>query len=537
MASNRGPGAVQPPGVGYNPDRDAYQREKEGSSFGWAEQPSSNSAPAGGGGFASWGKAAGGGVAAGSRDPPSNQFRPQSYSTSSTGAFGGTGGTAISDGSYERNLIAELCPPGGMKAEPPQDKLEQFARSVPKLNADLVCPVLLDSLEDGTPWIVKAKALCVIDRTIRATSQMEPNPYADFFHACAEEIQPLTLHARAAIRDPAKRVMNGLGLEIAAVNGHDPAPPKSAAPAPPAVEADLLDFGGILPPAEPVAPPPAAAPPAPAAPSKFGGGGSLFGGLTVQDRAPTESATSQPSSFAVAPNPPADELNLLGGYAPASSESQAPTPAATSIAAPVAPTDLFGNMSVKENVAVEDAIVTNAPAALSTGSGFSFMNNGATSVATASVEEAREQPATSVTPPKQDSFDPLLNLDWSDANAKQNQMQAIAAQHSTMMMQQKQAQMRQMTMPQHAAGMSMPNTMTPAIAPGAVAGTYVSVNSPSKGNVMRAHSMKQIPILGQSPQHQNSANAFSFLRDDMAEKKKKQEHSFDFIKDAMKTKN
>ena len=61
---------------------------------------------------------------------------------------GPTGG-AVSDGSYEKNLIQELCPPGGRKAEPPSDKLAAFTQAIPSLNPDLVCPALLDALEDG----------------------------------------------------------------------------------------------------------------------------------------------------------------------------------------------------------------------------------------------------------------------------------------------------------------------------------------------------------------------------------------------------
>jgi len=509
MASNRGPNAIQAPGMGYNPDKDAYMREKDTSSFGWAQNPSTNSTPVRGGIGGSWGSA-GGGVAAAARETPSNHIRPQTYSTPAS--FGGSGGTAVSDGSYERGLIAELCPPGGMKAEPPADKLEQFVRSAPSLNADLVCPVLLDNLEDGTPWIVKAKALCVIEHTIRATGHLEPNPYADFFHACAEEIQPLCSHARAAIREPAKRVMKELGLEYgdttpveAAFQEELPTP----MPAQPAYEADLLDFGGAP---MPVAPAPAAAPPAPESiptnPVSVNGG-SLFGGLTVQ----------QPTAAKSAVDAFIQEPNLLGGFSPANSEVE---PVTASVSTETA--DLFGNMSIKENIPASSAVAGSAP---SGGSAFSFIKESAVAPA----PSATEHP----TPPKPESFDPLLSLDWSGQQSSANKMQAIAAEHQKIMMlqqQQQQLHLRQAMMQQQVPGMIGMNP-TPI---GAVNGTYMTVTSPSKGNVMRAHNMKQIPILGQNPQQSNPAMAFSFLRDDVAEKKKQQEHSFDFIKDAMKTK-
>ena len=118
----------------------------------------------------------------------------------------------------------------------------------------------MDSLEDGSPWIARAKALCVIEKTLQAT--MEPNPYADFFHACASEIEPLTSHSRAAIRDPARRIWKELGFELHYDNADTSVASGTSSYAPqvtaasvattttinavlvPAPEADLLDFGG-----------------------------------------------------------------------------------------------------------------------------------------------------------------------------------------------------------------------------------------------------------------------------------------------------
>ena len=68
-----------------------------------------------------------------------------------------------SDGSYEKNLVLELCPLGGVKPVPVPDKLAAFAHSVSNLNSELICPVLLDILEDGQPWVIHAKALCVME--------------------------------------------------------------------------------------------------------------------------------------------------------------------------------------------------------------------------------------------------------------------------------------------------------------------------------------------------------------------------------------
>jgi hypothetical protein len=228
-----------------------------------------------------------------------------------------------------------------MRAEPPQEKLEAFKRAVPSLDADLVCPALLDALEDGQPWIIKAKALCVIEACIKVGESSEDghNAYADFFHACGAEIEPLASHPRSAIKEPAKRVVKALGIELTSSWSQtkpDPALPVAApAPAsvpsvPPPEPPNLLDFGDPTPVAPTVAPPPApAAPPttvAPPAPTTSQN--SLFGGLTIQ----------QSSAPAAAPVAPVGFDSIL---------NQSPAPVAPP-PAPAAGGNLFGDLGVKE---------------------------------------------------------------------------------------------------------------------------------------------------------------------------------------------
>lgn len=64
-----------------------------------------------------------------------------------------------SDGSYERSIIADLCPASGLYAVPDDGKLANFRGIVSGLNVDFVSPPLLDLLESDL-WQVKVRAIC-----------------------------------------------------------------------------------------------------------------------------------------------------------------------------------------------------------------------------------------------------------------------------------------------------------------------------------------------------------------------------------------
>ena len=430
----------------------------------------------------------------------------------------GTAGASASDGSYERNLVMELCPPGGMKAEPPLEKLVAFLRAIPSLDADLVCPVLLDCLEDGQPWIIKAKALCVIEKTIVTAEEQRLDAYSAFFHACAEEIQPLAVHNRSAIHNPARRVLKALGLDAAYGTAGGAAPPvraqKAAAAAPVVAEApNLLDFDE---PAAAAAPAPASAAPvpdmlggdvpaaaaAPAAPAPApAAGGDMFGGLTTKDK-----AVPAPAAVASAP-----AVANGGG-------------------------DLFGDMQVKPSTSTETPVENGTAAPASGGSAFGFMNATANGSAPAPAPEAPTAAATPAPPapapaapaaaapkPGDAGFDPLLSLSApteptaeekvAKTQAQIAQMQAMQYQQQMMMMQQQMAQM-QMAM----AGGGVPQSPRPATH--AAAGASAGVNA----NVMSAHSS-------------TATTGFSFLDNASGaaqEAQKKKNAAFDFVMDDMK---
>lgn len=441
MASNRGPAAVAPP-PNYNQDSAYYKSRDSGNAYAWAQK----GAPGAGGVGGSWASAS---VASQAREPYHHQETPSitinQGITSGMPNIGG-GGTAVADGSYEKQLILELCPPGGMKAEPPPDKLNQFARSVANLNPDLVCPVLLDCLEEGQPWIIRAKALCVIEACMKhgqkpgATS----NAYTDFFHACSGEIAPLSNHSRVQIRDPAKRVLGLMGVATP-VSGVAP-PPTTAppAPAPSAPVQNLLDFDDETPAPAPLT-------------EETTGGPSLFGGLSVAGH--NTAAAAPPAAAPSAPPPPPASGNLLGDWLsdPATEVSQpsagslfgdmmvketpAPTTATAAAPQPTQVSSMFDSLSLKS----EDT--TTPVGQVASGSAFGFINE------SISIDSHSEKKIDAVPVPR-DSFDPLKNMTPTThqkmMQVSPEQMQAMLYQQ---MMMQQQMQMAQMMALQQQRGM------------------------------------------------------------------------------------
>jgi hypothetical protein len=273
MASNRGPNAISP----------EYQHQNGPSSYSGGGGGTSSHAGVPGG---SWSNAG------------HSSLTPSVTINSVPGPTSGSGGVAVSDGTYEKNLVLELCPPGGMKPVPPPDKLASFARTCASLNADLVCPVLLDCLEEGQPWVIRAKALCAMETAIaNGTGPSGMNPYRDFFFACHEEVAPLTSHPRSAIHEPAKRVLELLGVDASsAPSGH------VAAAAPVVAAPNLLDFDDEPASTQPPLPPPTEAPPPP--PSN---GNNMFGGMQVKSTAASTKVAAPP----VAAPPASAAPNLL----------------------------------------------------------------------------------------------------------------------------------------------------------------------------------------------------------------------------------
>jgi len=391
MASNRGPNAIgssanaiptssttqHQQNSEYYKTRDAHQQG--GQAFSWAASGGAAAAasgppaaPSGVGG--SWATAPVApppqqqppahhhmSVASAALQPPVSAVQPNNYTGGNSYGVGvGVAASSAGGGDYERNLILDLCPPGGMKAEPPQDKLDEFARAIPSLNPDVVCPALLDALEEGNPWIMRAKALCVIETVLKVEAERngEVQAYSDFFHACSGEIEPLVNHARASVKGPAKRVLALLGIDEVPMNGSDNTAVAAQDPVTaPAV--NLLDFD------EPVASPatelPAAAPLPPSAvnassvTATASTGSSLFSGLnTKAASAPVVAASSVQAPPSAAPAipvaaAPQQQDDLLGGMGSGSTATRTSA-------------DLFSNVAVKSTDAKVESTTANGAA-------------------------------------------------------------------------------------------------------------------------------------------------------------------------------
>lgn len=215
----------------------------------------------------------------------------------------------------------------------------------------------------------------------------------------------------------------------------------------------------------------------------------MFGGLQVKAGAAAPAA--------VVPAKPPTSGNLLDGLTINQPAAAAPPTA-------VEPTDMFASMTIKakeSNGEEEKKSASKDGDDLTTmvapgGSAFGFMNESAPAAATTPVA-ATATPAT---------FDPMLsgfspNTAKAMMSVSQEQMQAMAYQQMLMQQQAMQMQQMQMAMAMQNGGMPRAGMMPTGVGPG----------------VMGPHAGK-------------TSAGFSFL-DKPA---KKEDHSFDFVQDAMK---
>jgi hypothetical protein len=504
MASNRGPGAVT----------SEYDRG--------SQQYGGNAASVRSGGVGgSWGAAS----TLQSHSTPSITINSIPGASSSSGG----GGSAVSDGTYERNLVLELCPAGGMKPVPPPDKLATFSRACSTLNSDLICPVLLDCLEEGQPWIIRAKALCVMETCISSGTRLSDgiNPYRDFFHACQDEIVPLVSHARAAIRDPARRVLLLLGIAFdssATMTANTAAPPHQQA-----VEApNLLDFDddpqpvAPAPPRMPPPPPPIEASPLPqttptAAPVTSN---NMFGGMQIKTATPAVTAVSvAPTMSLLDFETPvsASSVPAISDYASATDflgEISSKSPSNSNGVTPA--TTMFDQLNLNGTTNDTSDSLKSLPSPSNGGSAFGFINAGVdTTVSNTPVKPVFDPLKTGTTPNSAGQQKKTMQL-------SAEQMQAMAFQQ---MMMQQQYQQMQMAAMQQGAGFSAAGMVVPMHPPLGGGNASNPVMNQQMAMNMRFSAGGAAP--GGVP------GGFSFMNNNAPKPAQKDDKKFDFVKDAM----
>lgn len=186
-------------------------------------------------------------------------------------------GSAVTDGSYERKLVEELCTPQGMRPEPPKDKLTRFANACQTLDATVVGPILLGKLSDKN-WKVVMKALYTIQEVLATPNT---DGFLAYFSQNTEELQmlgnyphPMVKKLAATVFDTLTRIQSGeQAEETQEPSGFAPAPAAPVAAAQPAGDFDF--FTTPIPAPAASAPAPAPAAPAPADPFAFNAAGSL----------------------------------------------------------------------------------------------------------------------------------------------------------------------------------------------------------------------------------------------------------------------
>lgn len=152
----------------------------------------------------------------------------------------GRAGSAASDGVYEQNLVAALCEPGGMKAVPPEDKLEGFLSAASTLSPELIGSNLIGFINSDA-WQSRAKALVVISSLVK-------RPGCSLHHNWwvangVEDIQILAqTDTKATVKTQAIRSLRTLGVSVTASTPSASHPPTAVATPP--GNSSLLVFDG-----------------------------------------------------------------------------------------------------------------------------------------------------------------------------------------------------------------------------------------------------------------------------------------------------
>ncbi|KDO34735.1 hypothetical protein SPRG_00797 [Saprolegnia parasitica CBS 223.65] len=151
---------------------------------------------------------------------------------------GVTMGSSDKSGDYERTLIDDLCPPGGLARAPPSENLKRFVDLAKTLDIHTIGELLLDKLEDNS-WMVRLKGLCVWEALLDAPGCSH---YGDWLEENLELVQHLTQDRKSHVAIKAKQVLTLLGIDVGDLPAAAPKPSPARAPRASA-EVDILGLG------------------------------------------------------------------------------------------------------------------------------------------------------------------------------------------------------------------------------------------------------------------------------------------------------
>eukprot|EP01040_Poterioochromonas_malhamensis_P007344 gene7344-7925_t len=309
----------------------------------------------------------------------------------------GTGrvGGAASDGGYERALLEALCEPGGLKAIPPEGKLQDFLVTALNLSPDLVGNVLLDLL-NADSWQTRVKALIVIGNLVQTR---DCGAHKDWWRANHEDVRALCNDSKAGVRNQASKtykIITGTVVNVstseeaitetppvsAKINGNatvnvisSPQPPVTAntVSAPPTAGLDLFSGLAVSSSAQPS--------PTPAAPVSILQTFETSSNPQVPPPAPLSSSSTAisnsfdflnddlpPPSQPAPPAPPANDNMFSGMNLGGVTNSPAPVPSTSNKSI----IDDFAGLSVGPAPVPSHSPMNNNGGG---GGGFSFINN------------------------------------------------------------------------------------------------------------------------------------------------------------------
>jgi len=155
-----------------------------------------------------------GGVWGNSAPSPASDPRSPRMSGGTQEIKAGPVGAAVSDGSYEKSLLIELCGSHGVRLVPSKEKLKSFCSACETLDPEVIMPMLFNLLINGHvdcetdekfDWKAQHKALCICEAFIQSDTCEQ---YVDFLDDNAEILERIIEGSRtkAVVKKKAKKV-------------------------------------------------------------------------------------------------------------------------------------------------------------------------------------------------------------------------------------------------------------------------------------------------------------------------------------------